>query len=285
MASSSGIGSSVSRTPASPRLFFAAPNRVPTVLSKSRSNRPCGMPSRSPASDAGCSGAGCLARHHGIRARAVGDSAGDRPDRVERVGERERALGRHAPLARLVADDAAECARNAGRAAGVGADRDLAHLVRGGDGRARRRAARNARAIRRIARRAVMRVHADAREGELAHVGLGDDHGAGGAQSPHHWCVGFRRSRVGEDARAGARRLARDVEQVLDADDRAVEGPERDAGLGARVSGVSRRARGVRIDREAGARPLAVRIGDARERLFETVAGRGHVITGRSTMS
>ena len=91
--------------------------------------------------------------------------------------------------------------------------------------------------------------------------------------------------RVGEDARARARRLARDVEQVLDADDRAVERPERDAGLGARVGGVGRRARRIRIDREAGARALAVRIGDARERLFETVAGRGHVITGRSTMS
>ena len=59
-------------------------------------------------------------------------------------------------------------------------------------------------------------------------------------------------------------------------------GPERDAGLGARVSGVGRRARRVGVDREAGARSLALRIGDAGERLFETVArGSTHVITGR----
>jgi len=96
--------------------------------------------------------------------------------------------------------------------------------------------------------------------------------------------VGFRRPRVDQYLRTGARRLAGDVEQILDADDRAIEDPERDAGLGARVGGISRRARGVRIDGQAGACPLAFRIGDPGKGLFGTVAN-AHVITARSTMS
>ena len=72
MSSSSGIGSSVSRTPASPSFFVAAPNRVPTVLSNSFSSRPCGTPSRRPASGAGSSGA---ASSPAITASALAQSA------------------------------------------------------------------------------------------------------------------------------------------------------------------------------------------------------------------
>ena len=53
----------------------------------------------------------------------------------------------------------------------------------------------------------------------------------------------------------------------------------------ARASAASAAARAAsRIDGEAGARALAFRIGDVRQRLFETVAD-AHVITGRSTTS
>ena len=149
-----------------------------------------------------------LARHRPRRQRAIGNAARHRPDRVERERQRERAVGRHALLARLEADDAAERRRNAGRAAGVGADRDLAHAVGDRDRAARGRAARHARAVGRIAGRAEMRIDADAGEGELAHVGLGDDHGAGRAQPPHHRRVGRGRRRSSASiARAGARRL------------------------------------------------------------------------------
>ena len=61
-------------------------------------------------------------------------------------------------------------------------------------------------------------------------------------------------------------------------------GPSEMPALGARVGGVGGGARRVGVDREAGALALAVRIGDARQRLFETVAD-AHVITGRLTMS
>ena len=54
------------------------------------------------------------------------------------------------------------------------------------------RAAGNARAVGRIARRAEMRIDADAGKGEFGHVGLGDDHRAAGAQAPHHRRVGRR---------------------------------------------------------------------------------------------
>ena len=113
-----------------------------------------------------------------------------------------------------------------------------------------------------------------AAQGELGHVGLGDDHRAGGAQPAHHRRVGRGGRRlVGEDFRAGAGRLAGDVEQILDADDGAVERAERHAVFGARIGGVGRRARGLGIDRQAGARPLPFRVGDAREAPVR--AGRG----------
>ena len=78
---------------------------------------------------------------------------------------------------------------------------------------------------------------------------------------------------LGENFRAGARRLAGDIEQILDADDRAVERAERDARLGPRIGGVGRRARGLGIDRETGAHALTVRLGNAGQRMFETIAG------------
>ena len=56
MSSISGIGSSVTRAPASPSCLRAAPKRVPTVLSQSPSSMPCGTPSRRPPSGTASSG-------------------------------------------------------------------------------------------------------------------------------------------------------------------------------------------------------------------------------------
>ena len=88
-----------------------------------------------------------------------------------------------------------------------------------------------------------MRVGADAGESEFDHVGLGDDHRAGGAKPAHDRCVARGGRRIGEHIGSRARRLAGDIEQVLDADDRAVERTERDAGARSRVGrGGGRRA-------------------------------------------
>ena len=54
---------------------------------------------------------------------------------------------------------------------------------------------------------------------------------------------------------------------------RPSSGPSVTAGLGARIGGVGRGPCGLAIDGEAGALPLALRIGDAGQRLFQAVAG------------
>ena len=133
------------------------------------------------------------------------------------------------------------------RAAGVGADGDLAHAVGDRDRAARGRAARHARAVGRIARRAEMRIGADAGEGEFGHVGLGDDHRAGCAQPAHDRRVGAgRRASSASTCEPARVELAGDVEQILDADDRAVERPEANARLRARIGGLGGGARGCR---------------------------------------
>ena len=123
-----------------------------------------------------------------------------------------------------------------------------------------------------------MRVEPDAGEGELGHVGLGDDHGAGAAQAAHRRRIGRRRRGVHENFRAGARRLAGHVEQILDADDGAVERAEAHAGARTRVRRIRLEPGGRLVDREAGTRPLPLRIGDAGKRFFEAITDetRGH---------
>ncbi len=109
-----------------------------------------------------------------------------------------------------------------------------------------------------------MRIGADTGEGEFDHVGLGDDDRAGGAQTAHDRRVGRGRQRfLGEGLGTGAGRLAGHVKQILDADDGAVERPERNAERRARVCGIRRRPRRFGIDRQARALSFPVRLGDA----------------------
>jgi hypothetical protein len=83
-----------------------------------------------------------------------------------------------------------------------------------------------------------MRILAENGEGELGHIGLGDGNGAGRAQPPHHRGVGFGPRRIREHLRPGAGRLAGDVEQVLDADDGAIERSERHASTCASIGSI-----------------------------------------------
>jgi hypothetical protein len=69
-----------------------------------------------------------------------------------------------------------------------------------------------------------MGIETQSREGELHHVGLADDDGAGLAQPPDDGGILLRRRRIAQGDRSRGRRLARDVEEVLDGDDSAIEG-------------------------------------------------------------
>ena len=141
-----------------------------------------------------------------------------------------------------------------------------AHAVGDGDGRARGRAAGNARglAVIGVARRVVMRVEADAREGELAHVGLGDDDGAGRLEVGDGHGVGLGGRGVGGEGGAGPRGLALDGEEVLDRHGHA--GQRRQVGAdGAQPIDVPRRLQGaLAVDGEGGARAFALHAGGER---------------------
>ncbi|HUD25294.1 MAG TPA: hypothetical protein VMQ45_06400 [Burkholderiaceae bacterium] len=118
-----------------------------------------------------------------------------------------------------------------------------------------------------------MRVGANPREREFNHVGLRDDHRARGAEPVNHWRIARRRWRIDEHLGPRAGRLAGHVEQVLDADDRPIERSERYAVAHSGIGGVRGVARGLRIDGEAGAGTLALRIGDMGESFVQPVAG------------
>ena len=66
-----------------------------------------------------------------------------------------------------------------------------------------------------VGRRAVVRVDADAGEGELGQVGVADQRRAGGAQARHGGAVGGGRRGVGHRLRCRRAGRAGDVEQVL----------------------------------------------------------------------
>ena len=109
-----------------------------------------------------------------------------------------------------------------------------------------------------------MRIGADSGKRELSHVGLGEDDRARLAQPLHDDSIGRGRRRLlGQDLRTRPGRFAGNIEEILDADDDTVERSERAAAHGACIAGIGRPPRGIAIDGEAGARPLAFRIGDA----------------------
>src|SRR3546814_4621144 len=78
-------------------------------------------------------------------------------------------------------------------------------------------------AIGRIAGRAVMRVDADAGEGEFGHVGLADQHGAGGGQAGDGRSHGGRRGGIAQQFRTGGGHLAGRIEEVLHRHDAAIQ--------------------------------------------------------------
>ena len=102
-----------------------------------------------------------------------------------------------------------------------------------------------------------------------------DDHRARGAQARDRRRICRRRRRIGKQLRAGARDVARDVEQVLDRHRQPVHRRAPHARLAQAVRVVGIGARRVRIDLQERARALARRIGDARERQLRQLAAAG----------
>ena len=167
--------------------------------------------------------------------RVVGDGAGQRPDMVEREGERKDAAARHQAVGRLEPDDAAGARRIAHAAAGVAAQRHREQAGGNARTRARRRAAGMMIGVPRVARRRPGQIEARAADGEFVRRELAHDDGAGAAQPRHAHRIG-RRDIVDQDLRMAGRRQARDIDDVLDADrhamQRTAQAARRDLGFG-----------------------------------------------------
>ena len=126
-----------------------------------------------------------------------------------------------------------------------------------------------------VARRAVMRIDADAGKGELGHVGAANEDGPGRAQPGDDRRVALRRRLVVERLRAGQRALARDIEKVLDRDRQSGERRGDVTRLAQGVLGIGGGARAVCIDRDEAARAFARGFGDPGQRRLDQRAAGG----------
>jgi hypothetical protein len=111
-------------------------------------------------------------------------------------------------------------------------------------------------------------VGTDAGESEFDHVGLRNNHRACGANPVHHRRVGCCGWSIDEHLGPRAGRLTGDIEQVLDAEYRAIEWTKRYAGTRSGIRPVGGVASDLRIHSEAGTGTLALWIGYASESFF-----------------
>ncbi len=169
--------------------------------------------------------------HGGVEPDRILHRMTERPERIEAFGEREDALHRIAAARRFVADDAGHGRRDSDGAASIGTDCRGHETGRDRRRRARRGAAGDALDIGRgrVVRRAVMRIDAEAGEGELAHVGSPDaDHAGTGNRADHGGVTASRRG-VPQDRGTRGRHAALDVEEILPGDRKTIEQAERSA--------------------------------------------------------
>ena len=138
--------------------------------------------------------------------RRVAHGARERPDLVQRAGERDEAVAADAPVRRLHADDAAERGGLADASARIGAQREDRLARRDGRRRAAGRAARHARQIPRVVRRVVGGVLRRRAHRELVHVRLADHHGARAEQPRRR---PSRRTAARSSAASSSRRSSR----------------------------------------------------------------------------
>ena len=165
---------------------------------------------------------------HGVRQRA---------DLIERRGEGEQAVARHAAVGRLEPHEAAERGRLADRPSRVRPERGGHEASRDRDGRPAARSAGSASAVPRVARRAQRRVLGGRSHRELVAVRLAHDHRAGTQQPLHDRGVVGRRV-AGEHLRRGGGRQRAGADVVLECDAgrrRAGRGPRPESMAAARA--------------------------------------------------
>ena len=123
-------------------------------------------------------------------------------------------------------------------------------------------------------RGSIVGIEPERAEGELCHVRLAEDDEPGSAHARDNDCVRRCGRRIGQRFRPRARRLALDVEEVLDRERNTREARQRLSPLAGGVDGVGLGARPLRVDGEKGARAFAAGIGDAPEARLNKSAAR-----------
>src|SRR6185437_6483660 len=240
------------------------------------------------AGDAGTEGAevgggkvgGFFSGQNGVEGSAEADGGSEHPDGIQRGGEWENAVERHAILSGLEAGNTAQCGRDADAAASIGADGGDAHSIGDGYRRARGGATRNSTrgAIERVGWGAVVGIDADARKGEFRHVGPADEYGAGALQTADYSGITGRGRSVAEGGGCRGSDLAFHIEQVFDGDRKA-----RDRGEPARlpIDSVGGPSRAFRIQRKKNAASFAGGSGGALESGIDNCSAGGLCGHGR----
>ncbi len=154
--------------------------------------------------------------HGVVSEREVADRARERPEVIEACDEGKRACPRQTAIGRLQPENAAERGGHADRAVGVGAERERNQPAGDRAAGAAGGAAGHAQRIVRIARWTVVHILAGEVVGVFAHVERADQNGAGRLQPLDQRGVARGRRMLAIDLRAGQRRQAGNVEQVLD---------------------------------------------------------------------
>ena len=134
---------------------------------------------------------------------------------IQTRDKRMAAGSRQATKGRLQAIDAAQGRRNANRAVGVGPERKVHQPCGHGGGRTAGRAARNAREVVRVTRRAVVAVFGGKAVGVGIHVHHAGQQPARAAQLAHREAVSGCGRALAEQLGPGEGGMAGNVEQVL----------------------------------------------------------------------
>ena len=209
-------------------------------------------------------------------------TACQRPDMIQALRKRQQAGAADTTVARLHAREPACRSRHPDRAAGIRAEPGEAEAGCDRYARARGGDARPVIGTPGISRRVDGRMMGDARP--LGQLMLAQDHGARLPQATDNRSVPGSRRGVRAHCHAASRRLAGNVDQILNADRHAMKRPSRLPDAAFPVARASFGKRGLAIHRDVRAKNSVMRF-DARQRLFgkpfRTGLARCHRGSGR----